>query len=572
MWQFDPDLMDLIRRRLDRLYSVDQAAACLSHIGNLLNQYGPRLADGHRRGWDQRDVVLITYADQIQQTTQPPLPSLADFLRDHGLDQVISTLHLLPFYPSSSDGGFSVIDYRAVDPAFGTWDDVAQLGQQCDLMFDLVINHVSAQSDWFQEFLRGNPRFQDYFIRVDPQVDLSKVTRPRSLPLLTPYASPAGTQHVWTTFSADQVDLNFANSEVLAEMLEVLLFYVQHGARIVRLDAVAYLWKTLGTSCIHLWQTHEVIKLFRDVLNAVAPHVLLLTETNVPFVENISYFGAGDEAHMVYQFSLPPLILDALLSQDARTLMGWLTALPDPAPGTTWFNFTASHDGIGLRPLEGILAAERIEQLVDAVRAGGGLINTYRNSHGQDIPYEANITWTSALRPMPHRDDALHLRRVLTSQGLMLALRGMPAVYIHSLFGTLNDLDAVTRTGHARDLNRRKFRRSELDVLLADPSTMTSRLFLEYRRMLAVRRDQTAFHPDAPQHVLANTPRWLVALQRTSLDQTQRILVLANLSHQSQTVDVATLTEFPVSHDLLGGNLADPRQLTLAPCQLAWLT
>ncbi len=372
MWKLDHAIIERIRQRLRRLYPADQVDPCLARIESLLQDYGPRLASGTRQSWDQTDVVLITYADQFRQEHQRPLQSLHEFLTTHGLDRLISTLHVLPFYPSSSDGGFSVVDYRAVDPVLGSWEDIAQLGGACDLMFDLVLNHTSAHSHWFQQFLQGNPDYRQYFITVDPRTDLSMVTRPRSLPLLTPVDTSTGKQYVWTTFSADQVDLNFAHPAVLLEMLDILLVYIHHGARIIRLDAVAYLWKTVGTSCIHLWQTHEVVKLFRDVLDAVTPHAVLLTETNVPFQENISYFGAGDEAHMVYQFSLPPLILDALLSQDARPLMTWLAGLPAPKPGTTYFNFTASHDGIGLRPLEGILPADRIQRLVEALARAVG--------------------------------------------------------------------------------------------------------------------------------------------------------------------------------------------------------
>ena len=161
---------------------------------------------------------------------------------------MVDDIHLLPFYPYSSDDGFSVIDYKQVNPALGTWDDVARVGQNFHLMFDGVINHISAQSAWFKAFLQDDPKYRDYFIVVEGEPDLSQVVRPRTLPLLTEFTTPSGAKKVWTTFSADQIDLNYANPEVLLDIIDVLLFYVAHGAELIRLDAIAYLWKEIGTT------------------------------------------------------------------------------------------------------------------------------------------------------------------------------------------------------------------------------------------------------------------------------------------------------------------------------------
>ena len=316
-------------------------------------QYGP---------WDERDVVLIAYGDQVSDHGCSPLACLQRFLLNHQLHKLVTTLHILPFFPYSSDDGFAVINYREVDPAIGSWADIRRLNESFALMFDLVLNHCSTRHQWFQDCLADRPPFRDYFLEVDPQADCSRVTRPRSSSLLTPFQTAAGTRHLWTTFSDDQVDLNWRNPHLLVEMLDTLLFYVQQGARIIRLDAVAYLWKSLGTSCIHLPESHAVVRLMRALLDIVAPGRLLLTETNVPHPENVSYFGACDEAHLVYQFSLPPLLLDAFVAGDAALLMDWLQQLEPASPGTTFLNFTASHDGIGLRPLEGLIPPERLQR------------------------------------------------------------------------------------------------------------------------------------------------------------------------------------------------------------------
>jgi sucrose phosphorylase len=336
---------------------------------------------------------------------------------------------------------------------------------------------------------------------------------------------------------------------------------------------VAYLWKQVGTCCIHLPQTHAVVKFFRELLDLVAPHVVLLTETNVPHEENVSYFGAGDEAQMVYQFSLPPLLLDALLTGDAQPLVGWLTRLKPAPAGATFFNFTASHDGIGVRPLEGLISAERFAGLIEAIRARGGLVSTRRMADGRDHPYELNITYFDALGEPSGGDSELHVRRFLASQAVMLALRGIPGVYLLSLLGASNDVAGVRETGQARRINRHKYERSELAQMLADPARPPRRVFEGYRRLLAVRTRQPAFHPDADQSVWNTGLPWLVALVRTSLDGHQRILVLANVSRERQTLTLTDEWESGASRDLLSGRvLPHGSAVELAPYEVLWLT
>ncbi len=478
-------LRERLAPRLKLLYG-ERAGDCFDKITALVeaNRVEP-VGEPLDSIWDQRDVVLITYGDQVHfdendtegesgsetTDTKSPLAALARFLAEAELDSSINTIHLLPCFPYSSDDGFSVIDYRQIDPALGDWSDVDRLGRDYRLMFDLVLNHISRRSRWFEEYLAGREPFRRFFIEVEPGTDISLVVRPRSLPLLTEVQTAAGPRHVWTTFSDDQIDLNFAEPDVLVEMVDVLLLYLAHGARIVRLDAIAYLWKQLGTSCIHLPQTHEVVKLLRDVADAVSPGTIILTETNVPHEENVSYFGHGDEARMVYQFSLAPLLLEALLSGDGRLLNDWLADMRPTPPGTTVFNFTASHDGVGVRPLEGIMPPDRFERLINAVRARGGHVSTKRGPDGNDSPYELNITYFSALAEVDEPDDdkalQMQIDRFLASQAVMLSLRGIPGVYFHSLVGTPNDTQGVATTGRARSINRRKFGLGELRGILS---------------------------------------------------------------------------------------------------------
>lgn len=557
--------------RLERLYPAT-AAETASRIEELLSQYGPLRTPTGNRLWSERDAVLITYGDQIRAADEPPLQTLRRFLVDHRLTDCVNTVHLLPCFPYTSDDGFSVSDYKSINPNLGSWDDVKQLGQQVELMFDLVLNHCSQQHAWFQRFLAGEPPYDRYFVTADPASDLSRVTRPRSHPLLTPFPTSRGTQHVWTTFSADQVDLNFASPDVLLAMLDVLLFYVQQGARIIRLDAIAYLWKQIGTSCIHQEQTHEIVKLLRDVLETVAPGVLLITETNVPHQENVSYFGDGDEAHLVYQFSLAPLLLDALLCGDARPLDHWLKHLEPPPPGTTYFNFTASHDGVGVRPLEGLVDPSRLARLVDAVRDRGGFISLKRNADGTESPYELNITYFSALGGAMSADR--QIGRFLASQALMLALQGIPGIYFHSLLGTPNDSAGVARTGRARTINRRRFTRAELEAQLQDDDVVR-KVFAGYRHLLAVRRRQPAFDPAAAQQVIPSQHPSQLGFWRTTADGDHAVLVLANLGEEDIWFDLqaagAVFPSGPTGVDLLTDELIEGPRVPLRAESVRWL-
>ena len=486
----------------------------------------------------ERDALLIAYADQVQEPGVAPLRTLAGFCERH-LAGIVSGVHLLPFYPWSSDDGFSVKDYYAVAPEYGRWEDIASFRPQFDLMVDAVFNHASAQGGWFQSFLREEPEFKEFFVTVEGECDISQVVRPRTLPLLTEFQSARGPVKVWTTFSEDQVDLNVRNPRVLVALLDVLLFYVRQGARFIRLDAIAYLCKEGGTSCIHLPDTHAVVQVFRAVLNMAAPHVQLITETNVPHTDNISYFGDGtNEAQLVYNFALPPLVLHALLRGDASYLTRWAAELKTPSEKTTFFNFLASHDGIGVNPARGILPEREIDYLVKNCSAHGGFINYKHNTDGTKSPYEMNIVYFDALND-PGGEDSIEtqVNRFMVSQAIMLSLAGVPGIYFHSLFGSRNDRGAATSSGINRRINRKKLRLEELESELADSSSLRARVFSAYRALLKMRGTHPAFSPKADQHVLDVHPG-VFAVRRGDRGG-DSVLCLHNVTGSTLQVDAA---------------------------------
>lgn len=525
---------------LDRLYGREQGQQTARNLEQLLARFAETCLPATRQqpagALTERDVLLITYADQVREPDRPPLRTLGEFCERH-LREMVSGVHLLPFYPWSSDDGFSVKDYFAVAPEFGSWEDVAFVGRSFDLMLDAVFNHLSTQGEWFQRFLRDEPGFRDFFVTVEGRPDLSQVVRPRALPLLTEFPTVRGPRQVWTTFSADQADLNFRNPQVLVAVLEALLFYAARGARFIRLDAIAFLWKEAGTACLHLPQTHWLIQLMRAVLDEAAPHVLLITETNVPHADNLSYFGDGtNEAQLVYNFALPPLVLHSLATGNAAVLTRWAATLKTPSNRTAFLNFLASHDGIGLNPVRGILSDAEIDALVERTRRHGGLVSSKHNPDGSQSPYELNITWFDALNdPAGDETPETQIDRLIVSQAIMLALAGVPAIYFHSLFGSRNDRATADACGFPRRINRQKFNVTVFERELADPGSLRARVFARHQELLRARRACSAFHPGGGQEVLTLDER-VFAVVRTSPEGTERALCLHNLSNAAVEV------------------------------------
>ena len=528
------------------------------------------------------DAVLITYPDQIQSPGQTHFQTLEKFLQEN-LKGLTSAIHLLPFFPYSSDDGFSVIDYKAVNPEVGSWEDLGRLGNCCQLMFDAVVNHISSESDWFRGYLEDKDPYTGYFLTTNPGADLSQVVRPRAKPLLSQVETPSGIKHVWTTFGPDQIDLNYKNPAVLLEIIDVLLFYVEQGASIIRLDAIAFLWKEIGTTCIHLPQTHQVIKLMRAVLNYVAPEVILITETNVPHQENISYFGhqlpgsegkypLGDEAQMVYQFPLGPLVLHTFRTENATALTNWASSIETPFSSAAFLNFIASHDGIGVRPAEGLLSGEEIQGLVDQTLDHGGQVSYKANPDGTKSVYELNITLYDALNHPLDEPQDLGVKRFLASQAIMLSLSGVPGIYIHSLFGSPNSHTSVKETGRVRSINREKFQLSDLERELKDGSSRSSKVFTAYTHLLEIRKAHLAFKPLAPQQIL-DLGCQVFGVWRKTTDGSESILCLINVTSQlvefsieSNEIDLP----FP-GVDLLTGEEYASSEISLDPYQILWI-
>jgi glucosylglycerate phosphorylase len=531
----------------------------------------------------EEDVILITYGDIIREDGVSPLTTLSKFCGIY-LKQTINTLHILPFFPYSSDRGFSIMDFETVDPRLGTWENIEDLETRYKLMFDGVINHISTKSRWFQRFLDATPHYKDFFINYDSYDDLTPeerniIFRPRTSDILTKFKTVYGEKFVWTTFSKDQVDLNYKNPEVLIRIIEILLFYVRKGADIIRLDAITFLWANSGTSCANLEQVHTIVKIFRAILDLVAPHVAIISETNIPHKENISYFGNGyDEAHMVYNFALPPLVLYTFYSKDATKLSEWAASHKPISEATTFLNFLDSHDGVGLIAVKDILSHEEIHFTIQRAREHGGYISYKTYKDGTEVPYEINITWFSAL----NREDGIghldrQIKKFIASRAIALVLQGVPGVYIHSFFGTRNDVNAVIDTNIKREINRTVINYNTLIETLANPDKLTDKIIHKLNALITIRTKQSAFHPNGAQDILKIKPE-IFAVLRTSPNKDQHILSLINITDDEFqiTIPKKTVNIFEQEwYDLISQDMYtfkdESISLTLKPYDVVWL-
>lgn len=591
LYRLREDIRSRMFSMLVQLYGETKSRRYIKELERVISVYHAHKTDemmeweSHFKPEDRftnEDAILITYGNLVVDKHKKPLKTLDEMSHKY-LRRVFNTIHILPFFPSSSDRGFAISDYRQVDPDLGTWEDIIDLKKDFRLMFDGVINHVSSKSFWFQEFLNGNPAYQGYFThfperRNVPRKKLNKLMRPRTSEVLTPFYSYNGKRLVWTTFSADQIDLKFQNPMVLIKIIEILLYYVRRGADIIRLDAVTYLWDELGTTGAHLSQTHTIIKLFRLILDAVVPHVAIVTETNVPHSDNITYFGSGyDEAQLVYNFALPPLILHTFHNSTSAKLTQWARELKNPSRYATYLNFLDSHDGIGVLGAREFLTDEDIELMAERVTQRGGLISYRTDKDGKESIYELNITFYSALNCEDACEEVdFQVNRYIAARSIPLVIIGVPGVYLHGLLGSKNDIEAVKKENDKRSINRDVLSREELEKAMEDFSTTTAQVAHRLSFLIQKRTREKAFHPQGGQSILTVSDA-VFAVLRTSPDGDEHILAITSVIPKNQQVKIS-LAEFIIHRkwvDILTGDeyfiANNVFTLNLEPYEVLWL-
>lgn len=506
------------------IYGNTAAQEWLPKLEKRIRHAGKTLAN-KMSGCKEQHVILITYPDQFY--GEADNLSLFERFAAQYLDGVFDVIHFLPFCPYSSDDGFSVIDYKSLRDGLGGWENLERLSGRFVLMYDFVCNHVSAGNKWFLKCLAGEKKYEKFFIEMDPGEDLSMVTRPRTTPLLTGFPTADGDRYYWTTFSADQIDLNYRNPSVFWEAADVFLTYLERGGSWIRLDAIGFLWKEAGTSCMHHENTHRMVKLLRSMMEEVYPDGRIITETNVPHADNVSYFGNGyDESHMVYQFPLPMLVLYSFYKKEASTLSDWAAGLSQPSEKTVFFNFLASHDGIGINPVRSIVPEEEIDGLIAHLQEKSGALISYKeNQDGSKSAYEVNVSYFSALREAYDFETAK--RRFLNAHGVLLGMQGDAAIYINSYLGAENDREGVKKTGRNRSINREKFDYGQIMKELETAENQKAQILRALEKLIRARKSCDAFDAHAGQTVLKEQKE-LFSYLRTG--KTKTVLCLHNFS------------------------------------------
>ena len=578
--QLDSELEQL-RLSLREIYPEHSEEEINSVWSQLLQILDPNHVNHDNRDveiesiWDSSSVVLITYPDAIYRKDESTLKTLAEFVKNR-LSGLSSVIHILPFLPSTSDGGFAVSNHEKIDDTFGDWNDLKNLSNTHKIMADLVLNHVSSSHPWVHQFMKSAEPGLSYIVAPNQTDIWEKVIRPRNSSLFTNINTNKGFKNVWSTFGPDQIDVDWRNPHIFLEFLKLLVRYVNNGAEWIRLDAIAFIWKEPYTTCLHLTPVHLIVKLLNKCLKIIKPTAVLITETNVPEQENLSYLVDGNEANLAYNFTLPPLLLESIYTGQTDLLNNWLSNWNELPNCTSLLNFTSSHDGIGLRALEGIMEDNRIHNLLVESEKRGGLVSHRRMSNGQDQPYELNISWWSAMSNSGPDSTRFQFERFLLSQVFTLSLKGVPAFYLPSILASPNDLDSFRKTGQRRDLNREKFEADKLLDLLKNFDSSASKNISYLNHIVKVRARLRSFHPEMSMKCIVTNISNCVILQR-GLDE-DRVYVVCNMSDRYLNISLLNELELPAlsfkKHliDNITGSYLNTESFKLNPYQVVWIS
>ena len=562
-----------IRSKLDNIYKIFLSKKDIDYFSNQIFQmikYFNKKKSKKKKKISEKTIVVICYGDSVYSEKKKSIKVFQSFFQKR-LKNYFNTIHFLPFYPSSSDSGFAVKDHFKVENKLGSWSDIKSISRSNDVMADMVINHSSARGLWFKNFLKKKEPGKDYFFTVGPKFNISKVVRPRDHKLLKKIKIFKRPEYLWRTFSPDQIDLNFKNPSVLIEFIKIMIHLINNGVTIFRLDAIAYLWKENKTKCINLKQTHQIIKLLRIIINLLNIQTTIITETNLPEKENLSYFGKSDEANWIYNFSLPPLLVHAFLFENSSYLNKWSKNLPNTKNGNSYLNFIASHDGIGIRPTEGLFNEKTLKNFLKRLKKNGSKFSYRKIQNKTKKVYEANITIFDALKKSDYdKKGKFYLERYVSAHAVMISFEGIPAIYFNSIFGTSNDETKFIITGNNRDINRYKWNYKNISKKLDNKNSKQSIFYNKISNLLRVRKKQKAFHPNASRQNI-NLGSKFFSFKRVSIDKGQTIICITNLSSKIQKTQIDNA--YYSWNNLIGPKIETKNKLLiLKPFETIWLS
>lgn len=429
----------------------------------------------------QNKIILITYADSLGKN----LNELEEILENHFKD-AIGGIHILPFFPSSADRGFAPICYKQVDPEFGNFDDLVKLSKHYDLTYDFMVNHISKNSEYFNDFKEKKElsKYKDFFIRykdfwqdgepTQEQIDKIYKRKPRA-PYIEIIFADGSTEKLWCTFCDEQIDLNI-QSKVTKEFIEETLVYMcQHGAKMIRLDAFAYAIKKADTSCFFI--EPEIWNLLYYIQNIVKPYkVEVLPEIHEHYEIQLKI---AEKGFWVYDFALPMLVLYSLYTADGLPLKNWLDICPRKQMTTL-----DTHDGIGVVDVADLLNEEQISITREMLYSKGANVKKKYSSeeyHNLDI-YQINCSYYSALG---NNDDAYLLARAI-----QFFAPGIPQVYYVGLLAGENDIELLEKTKEGRNINRHYYTKEEVAQNMKRP------IIQKLKELMVLRNTHPAFDGD----------------------------------------------------------------------------
>lgn len=521
----------------------------------------------------------------------------------------INFLHLMPITPrpkGENDGGYAVNSYYEVDGRYGTKEDLTQLTDKLRdkdmyLMLDLVINHTSNEHPWAKKAIQGDQKYQAfYFTFPDRKIpDAYEKSLPEIFPITAPgnfTYEPKMYKWVMTVFNQFQWDLNYANPEVFLGMLENLIKLVNLGVDVVRLDALAFLWKKLGTESQNLPEAHALISLFRMCLQVIAPGVVFLAEAIVAPKEIIKYFGEGErmgnECEIAYNATLMALLWDAVATKKTLLLYKNLQNLPSKPLEATWINYIRCHDDIGLGFEDHYIneigwdAQKHRKFLLDYYcqifpwSPAKGLIFMYNPKTG-----DGRITGSTAsllgLEKALFQNDPMLIQqsidKIIMMYGIILSYGGIPLIYAGDEIGTLNDYSFQTDKNKKSDTRwvNRPNQDWETIANLEKVQTYHSKIFTALQKLIKARRKNPVFADDNSIILYNHDNPHVFIYERTS-DDTKGVLVICNFDEAIQSIDLINLGSYgmvPKVKDLVTGKSINIKagKMTLKPYQLSWL-
>ncbi|TVQ39608.1 MAG: alpha-amylase [Spirochaetaceae bacterium] len=526
----------------------------------------------------------------------------------HFRDLGVNLVHLMPLLDcpaGANDGGYAVRDYRAVDPRIGSMDELVALIEAFHddgilVQLDLVVNHTSDQHQWAQRAAAGDQRYQDYYYMYEDRSipDQFEASMPEVFPQSAPGNFtwlPEVERWVMTVFHEYQWDLNYTNPDVFLEMLDVMLYLSNCGADVLRLDAVPYLWKKIGTTGQNLDEAHTILRLFRVCASIVAPAVALMAEAVVQPAEIVRYFGtddyAGRECEMAYHVSLMVLLWDCIATRSTRLLRRGLESMPEIPRNATWFTYIRCHDDIGLGYADQDIRACGLDPFLHRRFIVDYFTGRYPGSTATGSPFMVNLRTGDArisgsaasllgLESAIERGDRHGIETAIDClimlYAIVCSIGGIPIIYYGDEVGYLNDYSYLDEPDKRED--NRWMHRPRIDwnkmARSQDCVTVEGRVFARMKQLIARRKELPEFAADFPAQMMDPANEHVVAYLRYCADY--RTLVLANVSDVTQIVSFDVLEESgidPSAADVLSGRPAqiEGEYVVLRPYAFLWL-